>query len=445
MKKYSIIDIETTGGSKKGNKITEIAIINMDGDQVVEEYSTLINPEKKIPINITYLTGISNQMVQDAPKFYQVAKKIVQMTEGRIFVAHNVFFDFNFIKNEFAQLGFQFRREKLCTVRLARKYLPGYKSYSLGNLCKDLCIEIENRHRALGDAKATSILFSKIISKIKDTDFIESESKKILLPPHLDRSEFEQLPNLIGVYYFYNDKDELLYVGKSKDIKKRAAQHFRPDIKRKKDILLKNSISKIRHKVFNHELIALLYECNEIKNKWPPFNISLKSRKFTYGVKLIENELGVLTPKLCSNIDPDHFIYQFKSKFTAQRKIDATYRTILGDISNLDSVENKIQQNVKILGTKQYNKMIDKAFHFNLPKSENFDLIFDAMGLKSVIEVIDKVPQKIKIYKKYQLIESIELKNDPQLKGIFWGYLHKHKLTEHIKVNELKMDNDFYE
>ena len=151
--KFSLIDIETTGSLKKGQKIIEIAILNIDGDELVEEYSTLINPEIRIPYFITNLTGITNEAVEYSPKFYEVAKKIVKMTDGRVFVAHNVFFDFNFIKHEFAELGFSYSRDKLCTVQLARKYLPGHKSYSLGELSKDLSIVIQGRHRALGDPR----------------------------------------------------------------------------------------------------------------------------------------------------------------------------------------------------------------------------------------------------------------------------------------------------
>jgi DNA polymerase-3 subunit epsilon len=206
VKKYSVIDIETTGGVRDGHKITEIAIINLDGDKVVEEYSTLINPERSIPFQITLLTGINNEMVADAPKFYEVAKKIVQMTQGRIFVAHNVFFDFNFIRHEFSELGYSFRREKLCTVRLARKHIPGHKSYSLGKICKDLGIGNEARHRAMGDAKATVELFQLIQNKIQDKDIIHEESSKLLLPSKLNREVYEALPNKCGVYYFYDEQ-----------------------------------------------------------------------------------------------------------------------------------------------------------------------------------------------------------------------------------------------
>ncbi|MEQ8811132.1 MAG: 3'-5' exonuclease, partial [Imperialibacter sp.] len=152
---YAIIDIETTGGNAQFSKITEIAIYVHDGSQVVDEFTTLVNPECNIPPFITKLTGITNEMVEDAPRFFEVAKKIVEITEGKIFVAHNVNFDYGFVRHEFKRLGYEFKRDTLCTVKLSRKILPGKSSYSLGNLCKSLGIEIENRHRAGGDAFAT--------------------------------------------------------------------------------------------------------------------------------------------------------------------------------------------------------------------------------------------------------------------------------------------------
>lgn len=163
---YSIIDIETTGGShSKGGRITEIAIFNHNGIEVIDSFSTLINPEVSIPWYITKLTGIDDSMVADAPKFYQVARKIVEMTAGNLFIAHNVQFDYQFIKQEFSLLGYEYQRKKLCTVQLSRKLLPGHASYSLGKLCADLDIEIDGRHRAAGDAYATVQLFELLMKE----------------------------------------------------------------------------------------------------------------------------------------------------------------------------------------------------------------------------------------------------------------------------------------
>ena len=162
---FSIIDIETTGQSYKNGKITEIAIYQHNGQEVTDSYSTLINPEMDIPFFITDLTGIDNEMVRTAPKFYQVAKKIIEMTMGRTFVAHNASFDYKFIKEEYARLGYDYHRKTMCTVKLSRKLLPGHPSYSLGKLCADLGIEINGRHRAAGDALATAKLFDILVER----------------------------------------------------------------------------------------------------------------------------------------------------------------------------------------------------------------------------------------------------------------------------------------
>lgn len=161
---YAIIDIETTGGSARMEKITEIAIYLHDGNQITGEFVSLVNPERNIPYFITKLTGITNEMVEDAPRFYDIARQIVELTEGRTFVAHNARFDYSFIREEFKSLGYNFRRNILDTVALSRKLLPGHKSYSLGNICNDLKILINGRHRASGDAHATVKLFEILMA-----------------------------------------------------------------------------------------------------------------------------------------------------------------------------------------------------------------------------------------------------------------------------------------
>lgn len=162
---FTIIDIETTGHSYKNGKITEIAIYQHNGQEITNSFATLINPEIDIPFLITKLTGISNEMVRDAPKFYEVAKKIIEFTEGRFFVAHNVNFDYYFVKEEFNRLGYNFNRKKLCIVQLSKKFLPGHRFYSLGKLCSEVGIQINDRHRANGDALATVKLFEMILQK----------------------------------------------------------------------------------------------------------------------------------------------------------------------------------------------------------------------------------------------------------------------------------------
>jgi DNA polymerase-3 subunit epsilon len=198
---YAIIDIETTGGSARIERITEIAIYLHDGNKITEEFVSLVNPERNIPYFITNLTGITNEMVDDAPHFYEIAKKIIELTEGRTFVAHNARFDYSFIRQEYKSLGYNFKRNILDTVALSRKLLPGHKSYSLGNICNDLSISINGRHRAAGDALATVKLLEILIARdIEDNGSGASLMKNTRvskLNPKLNITKIESIPRVI--------------------------------------------------------------------------------------------------------------------------------------------------------------------------------------------------------------------------------------------------------
>jgi len=257
---YAIVDIETTGLSPSNEKITEIAIIIHDGKKIIEEFSTLINPEKKIPYRIINLTGINNQMVEDAPKFYEVAKQIVEITDDMIVVGHNVRFDYSFIRNEFKSLGYIYERRTLDTVKLSRKLIPGRKSYGLGRLCKDLEIVNHARHRASGDAMATTKLFESLLS-------IDSNPESINLngvQTDVNRSLVKDLPSETGVYYFYDRSKELIYVGKSINIHDRILSHINNNLN-SKAIEMKNLLADVSFNITGSELIALLLESHEIK------------------------------------------------------------------------------------------------------------------------------------------------------------------------------------
>ncbi|HEY4652443.1 MAG TPA: exonuclease domain-containing protein, partial [Pontibacter sp.] len=302
---YAIIDIETTGGQPAQDKITEIAIFIHDGQKIVDKYSTLINPQRPIPYFISQLTGITDDMVQDAPKFYEVAKEIVEFTEGKIFVAHNVRFDYSFIKKEFADLGYTFQRKTLCTVRLSRALIPGLPSYSLGKLCQSIDIELKQRHRAIGDAEATAILFDKLIkinrpvvdgnmnmAAENTSQVLKQEIKTSLLPPAISKEQVDALPMVPGVYYFHNEKGEVIYVGKSINIKKRIIQHFNIDYKSRKSLDFKNSIADITYELMGNELVALLYESAEIKRMKPHYNRQQRRSVFNTGIFVYEDEKG---------------------------------------------------------------------------------------------------------------------------------------------------------
>lgn len=289
---YTIIDVETSG---KSNKITEISVFKYDGTQVIDEFTSLVNPEVYIPDYITSLTGIDNATVADAPTFAEVANDILAITEGTTFVAHNVNFDYNVIRNEFKALGIDFNRKKLCTVRLSRKLLPGHKSYSLGKLCKSLDITIVDRHRARGDAEATVILFEMLLNQEAAdkvfADFLKKSSKEATLPSHLPTSVFNKLPNSAGIYYFKNKKGEIIYIGKAKDIKKRVLSHFYS--KAQKSLDLCRNTADIDFELSGSELIALLMEDAAIKQHYPEYNVVSKRTPKAYAIFNYEDRQGI--------------------------------------------------------------------------------------------------------------------------------------------------------
>ncbi|MDQ3392888.1 MAG: exonuclease domain-containing protein [Bacteroidota bacterium] len=294
---YAIVDIETTGGYAEKNKIVEIAIILHDGEKVTAEYETLINPERSIPMGISGIHGITNSMVEHAPKFYEVAKTIFELLDGKIFVAHNVNFDFGFIKKEFEWLGAQINLKKLCTVRLSRKLIQDMQSYSLGNLCQKLNIPIQNRHRACGDARATALLFDLLLKKDLDgfiASSLKKNSKEALLPAHLPKDVFDKLPEQTGVYYFLDEKGHVIYLGKAKNIKSRVASHFSGTATTWSRQNFKSKIFDIGYELTGNELIALLLESHEIKRWWPVYNRAQKYTTPTYGIFHYTDKKGYL-------------------------------------------------------------------------------------------------------------------------------------------------------
>jgi len=284
---YAIIDIESTGGNASRERITEIAIFIHDGTKVVNEYSTLINPECTVPPFVARLTGISNEMLADAPKFFEVARDIVEITEGCTFVAHNAAFDYSFVKQEFLNLGYKYKRPVLCTVKMSHKLLPGHKSYSLGNLCNSLGIQITSRHRASGDALATVRLFERLLSVDPTLSQIPTDG----LHSSLDRSIFSRLPSSAGVYYFHDENGKLLYIGKSKNIHARVLAHFQ-NSSSNRAIEMRSNTASISYIETGSELIALLLESDEIKKHKPLHNRLQRRTLYKYGLYSFKTQAG---------------------------------------------------------------------------------------------------------------------------------------------------------
>jgi DNA polymerase-3 subunit epsilon len=323
---YAIVDIETTGGSAHTEKITEIAVYLHDGKEITGEFVSLINPERNIPYFITNLTGITNEMVEDAPKFYEIAKKIIELTEGRTFVAHNARFDYSFIRQEYKSLGFNFKRNILDTVALSRKILPGHRSYSLGNICKDLNITINGRHRAAGDALATVKLLDILIARDVEVNGSRSSllknTKVSKLNPKLDLKKIDCIPDEPGIYYFYNEKGDLIYIGKSRNLQQRISTHLSNN-STNRAMEMRDLIADIDWVTTGSELIALLKESFEIKFNKPVYNRAQRRTGFQWGIFSFTDPNGYLNYRYGQINDNEVPVSVFISKEKTKSKLNS--------------------------------------------------------------------------------------------------------------------------
>jgi len=295
---YAIVDIETTGGKFNEEGITEIAIYRHDGHQIVDQFSSLVNPERPIQAFVASLTGINNNMLRQAPKFYEVAKRIVEITDNAVLVAHNAQFDYRILRTEFTRLGYEFERRTICTVELSKKLLPGHASYSLGKLTRALGIPISDRHRAQGDAQATVKLFQLLLDRDHEKNIVEAsirlDPKKQLEPNLLEL--IERAPSETGIYYLRNKEDKLIYIGKSKNIKKRLTQHFTGQDRKSKKLQLETVDVQVERT--GNELVALLKESEEIKLHKPLYNRSLRRSIFRYQLSHFTDQHGYINLKI---------------------------------------------------------------------------------------------------------------------------------------------------
>ena len=292
---YAIVDIETSGSHPADNGITEIAIVLYDGEQVEGRYETLVNPGCPIPPFVVQLTGITNEMAEAAPAFSEVAHKVFNLLSNRIFIAHNVNFDYSFVKYHLRAAGYEWTPKKLCTLKLSRKAFPGLPKYGLGHICRAMDIPVQNRHRAGGDANATTILFEKILKIGGDKlikEFLKKENREQILPPNLPNEQVNGLPYVPGVYYFNDSKDKVIYVGKAKSLKQRVVSHFTGlNAGKKRQEFLRN-IYSVTYQECPTEFTACILESIEIKRLWPVYNISQKGFEQLYGIYNFEDSRG---------------------------------------------------------------------------------------------------------------------------------------------------------
>ncbi|MFD2201177.1 exonuclease domain-containing protein [Shivajiella indica] len=318
---FVIVDIETTGGNPGQGGITEIAALAFDGGNIIDRFHTLINPERYIPNFITGLTGIDQNMVAEAPTFGEIAQELYDFLENRVFVAHNVNFDYSFIKEAFKTRGLEFNQPKLCTVRLSRKVFPGFKSYGLGRICEQLSIKIENRHRAFGDAEATTVLFDKIYRTKPEVIFetLKKNNGETFLPPNISKEKYLQIPEKTGIYYFHDQKGQVIYVGKAINIRSRFKSHFSGNSQEK--LKLKSEIHDISWELTGSEFLAYLLEALEIKRIWPKFNRALKYKSSNWGLFQYEDNNGYIRFQVSKSTGLLKPVYEFDNHSEAWKFI----------------------------------------------------------------------------------------------------------------------------
>ena len=370
--RFAVVDIETTGGFPQQHGITEIAIVLHNGKEVEGIYETLVNPHQLIPPFIANMTGITDAMVAKAPDFEQVADKIYNLLKDRVFVAHNVNFDFSFVKYNLQMAGYHLQVPKLCTIRLSRKVFPGFRKYGLGHLTRELGIQIQNRHRAGGDALATAEVLNLALANNGQAvinEMLKKEHKNQLLPPNLAEEQIKLLPNNPGVYYFYDHKGKVIYVGKAKNLHKRVVSHFTGlDISKKRQDFLRN-IHSISHTICPTEFIASLFESVEIKRLWPIYNKSQKRYEQMWGIYLFEDNRGYLRLAIDKKQKHSAPIAIFPLMADAHRHLWKLVK--LFDLHPfLCFLDNTAAQNLPEPAT--YNEAVNKALDWQKAQKETF-------------------------------------------------------------------------
>ncbi|WP_396147505.1 exonuclease domain-containing protein [Flavobacterium sp.] len=450
---YAILDIETTGGQFNEEGITEIAIYKYDGYEIVDQFISLVNPEKPIQPFVVKLTGINNAMLRSAPKFYEVAKRIIEITDNCILVAHNTSFDYRILRTEFNRLGYDFVKPTLCTVELSKKLIPEQPSYSLGKLVRALGIPMSDRHRASGDALATVKLFQLLLAKDSEKEIviglIKAEIKSGLSPKLLDI--VESLPNKTGIYYIHNEKGDLIYIGKSKNIKKRVNQHFTG--KNNKSKKIQAQVFTVTYEETGSELVALLKESEEIKINKPIHNRAQRKSIFQWALYEVLDEKGYLNLKLqkadgrkkeitsyTSIQEGKNSLFRITEKYNLCQKLNGLYETQNG------CFQHKINEcNGACLGKEApevYNERVEEFL--NEMSFNNQNRIIVDRGRK--INERSAVLIENGIYKGYCFFDLnyqitnmevfktilIPMQNNRDTRTIIQGYLRKNKVLKII-------------
>lgn len=382
---YAIIDIETTGGQFNKEGITEIAIYKFDGVEIVDQFISLVNPEIPIQPFVVKLTGINNAMLRQAPKFFEVAKRIIEITEGCIIVAHNAPFDYRILKLEFDRLGYNFQKPTLCTVEMSKVLLPDAQAYSLGKLVRSLGIPIADRHRASGDAMATLKLFKLLLDKDIDKQIVKQQIKNEVhqgISPKLF-DILENIPTTIGIFYIHNDKGNIIFIGKSNNIRKKLNQIFTADTKIAKRI--QKEVYIVTFEETGNELIALLKEREELLHNKPVLNPTQRKSPFLWSVYQEKLENGYETLKIHKSDGRKNAVQSFKNQKSALQFINELYKEneIVEEVQNaLSSAENIHYPSVL------HNELFVSLINANQLKNNNIIIVLKGRNLNEKSAVV---------------------------------------------------------
>ena len=451
---YAILDIETTGGQFNEEGITEIAIYKFDGHEVVDQFISLVNPEIPIQPFVVKLTGINNAMLISAPKFYEVAKRIIEITTDCVIVAHNAAFDYRILRTEFRRLGYNYEARTLCTVELSKKLLPEQPSHSLGKLVRALGIPMADRHRASGDALATiklfKILLEKDIEKEIVKDFIKLEVEKGIAPQLLDI--ISSLPSTTGVYYIHNEKSNLIYIGKSRNIKKRINQHFTGTSAKCKKI--QAQVFTVTYEETGSELIALLKESQEIKITKPILNRAQRKSIFQYALYVEKDEKGYLNLKIQKADGRKREITSFASLQEAKNalfRITSHYNLCQKLTGLYDTKTNCFQYSIKEcdgacisqVSPEIYNARVQEFIEKNTFENQNMILIDKGRNIseRSAVLIENGIYKGYAFYDLNYQINTIEIlrniiipmQNNRDTKNIIQAHIRKSKTLKTIK------------
>ncbi|WP_339609147.1 exonuclease domain-containing protein [uncultured Planktosalinus sp.] len=452
---YTILDIETTGGKYNEEGITEIAIYKFDGHKIIDQFISLVNPEIPIQPFVVNLTGINNEMLRQAPKFYEVAKRIVEITEETIIVAHNAKFDYRILQTEFNRLGYEFNRETLCTVELSKKLLPDVKSYSLGKLVRELGIPMSDRHRASGDAKATVTLFKLLLSKDSKKEIV---SKSIRLEPkrQLDSKLLEiieKIPSETGVYYMHREDGTIIYIGKSKNIKKRIIQHFTSDNRKSKKI--QDEVYSVSYEKTGSDLIAQLKESEEIKINKPVYNRALRKTIYQNQLNSYIDENGYINLKIekadarkkpittfTNYQQAKSSLFKFTETYGLCQKLTGLYQTKSACFSY--SIRECSGACIGLESPEDYNKRIEDFIKNHTFENNSFLVVDQGRDIdeRSVVYVENGIFKGISFYSlNYQITNTDILRslitpmtNNKDAQHIIQSYLRKHKVLKIIPL-----------